>query len=120
MGTRSLIGIEENGVITFIYCNYDSAPRVMRLNEYFRDTDSVKNLISKGSVSSILGGCPEYYMYRPDEKWSDNKPRTIKSEDFLEKAFEGYCCDYAYIFKDGKWEDYSYRDYKESKVTEEN
>jgi len=56
MATRSRIGIEnEDGTVSSIYCHWDGYVVGVgsKLVDYYRDRDSVRELIALGSISSL-------------------------------------------------------------------
>ena len=55
MGTRSTIGVKENGNYKLIYCHWDGYydNNGMILHKHYQDIDKVKQLIELGDLSSL-------------------------------------------------------------------
>jgi hypothetical protein len=106
MATRSAIAIQETkeGPIQHIYCHFEGHPRHNGkiLNEHFRDSSKVKELLALGDMSSLKPRLDESVFYHRDrkERLHINAPVSLK-EFASDDSF-----DFRYLLKeddDGSW-----------------
>ncbi len=83
-----------------IYCHWDGYPEGVgsELATFFKDYNSVLNLILGGSCSSIDGGVVRHYANRQQEKWEYLVPSQGKSQAALAKIGRQSWAEYAYCF----------------------
>lgn len=82
-----------------IYHHWDSYVHSLgsKLIECYNTKESILNLMSGGSASSILGSVAvQYYMTDLEERWDYNKPVFSDTEPELIE-------DFLYLFKDNNW-----------------
>lgn len=87
-----------------IYCHWDGYPEGVgaELTKFFKDYDSVLNLILGGSCSAIDGGVVRHYANRQDEKWEHLVPSQGKSQAALARLGRSAWAEYAYCFDEDK------------------
>jgi hypothetical protein len=116
MGTRSMIGLEENGKITAVYCHWDGyvSGNGKTLEEHY-DEVQLRRLLSLGSMSSL----GERIDPDPDRPHTfDKKQENVcnfygrdrgEPEEACEfkndkELFEAHDdCEYFYLMRSGKW-----------------
>ena len=77
MGTRSRIGIWENGVVRSVYCHWDgylSHNGKILLENY--DAEKTRQLVALGDLSSLR---PEIGVAHPFSVWENNDPNKSKT-----------------------------------------
>jgi hypothetical protein len=118
MATRSTIAIQlENGTIKQVYCHWDGylENNGKILMKYYNNAEIIKELISKGSISSLgkdinpikdlihefnspqKDVCVFYSRDRNEELYIDS------FENFEEYSKNGNFEEFNYIFKDNEW-----------------
>ena len=118
MATRSTIAIQlENGSINQVYCHWDGylENNGKILMKYYNNVEIIKELISKGSISSLgininpikdlihdfnspqKDVCVFYHRDRNEELYIDS------FENFEEYSKNGNFEEFNYIFKDNEW-----------------
>jgi hypothetical protein len=118
MATRSTIAIQlENGTIKQVYCHWDGylENNGKILMKYYNNAEIIKELISKGSISSLgininpskdskhdfnhpqKDVCVFYHRDRNEELYIDS------FENFEEYSKNGNFEEFNYIFKDNEW-----------------
>jgi hypothetical protein len=115
MATRSTIAIQlENGSINQVYCHWDGylENNGKILMKYYNNAEIIKELISKGSISSLgkdinpskhdfnspqKNVCVFYHRDRNEELYIDS------FENFEEYSKNGNFEEFNYIFKDNEW-----------------
>ena len=118
MATRSTIAIQlENGSIKQVYCHWDGylENNGKILMKYYNNAEIIKELISKGSISSLgININPskdsKYYFNSPQKDVcvfyhrDRNEELYIDSfENFEEYSKNGNFEEFNYIFKDNEW-----------------
>ena len=118
MATRSLIGIQFDNYIEYIYCHYDGYPdnQLPLLNDYYNNIDDAEALISLGDISYLAEyvesddpdslhsfnnpeeGVVVAYGRDRGEPWSRVRPKTVADIESYISA--GYNCgaEYLYLF----------------------
>ena len=90
-----------------IYCHWDGYPSGIgyELKTYFKDYNSVLNLIIGGSCSSIGNGVVRHYANRQGEKWEYLLPKQGKTLKEVVTAFMRADAEYAYLYDEtrGEW-----------------
>lgn len=126
MATRSLIGIQYDGYIEYIYCHYDGYPshQMPLLNDYYGDIDDAEDLISLGDISYLdkyvdpedpdsthSFDNPEkdvVVAYGRDrgEPWSQVKPEIVDDVESYISAGYNSDAEYLYLFdpNNGGWQ----------------
>lgn len=133
MSTRCLIGyVKEDGTIESIYCHHDGYLEGVGkiLKEHYGDLETIKKLMTLGDLSS-LGETPashqelwdeDIIINQPErweewsrkyccayfdrgEDWEDIKPRTFESKEEYLNAMGDCWGEYAYLFRNGVWEE---------------
>lgn len=115
MATRSTIAIQlENGTIKQVYCHWDGylENNGKILMKYYNNAEIIKELISKGSISSLgininpskddfnspqKDVCVFYHRDRNEELYIDS------FENFEEYSKNGNFEEFNYLFKDNEW-----------------
>jgi hypothetical protein len=103
MGTRSRVGIVQDGVCKSVYCHYDGylTHAGLLLAENFDEAEVLK-LLKQGDNSGIQESVDEMSFYR-DRGETGVGARTARSfDEFLEQV-ENCGAEYYYIMKDGVW-----------------
>lgn len=101
MATRSLIGYwsEEKKVVVSAYCHWDGYPQGVgqTLLDNYRDLDTVKEVVSLGSFSSLKDTVQETRAEQHD--------KAFTSEDSFSRFIQRYPSntEYHYLFIDGEW-----------------
>jgi hypothetical protein len=118
MATRSTIAIQlENGSINQVYCHWDGYLEYngKMLMEYYNNPEIIKELISKGSISTlninINPSKDSKHDFNNKEAWvcvfyhrDGNEELYIDSfENFEEYSENGNFEEFNYIFKDNEW-----------------
>lgn len=118
MATRSLIGIQFDNYIKYIYCHYDGYPdnQLPLLNDYYSNLTDAEALISLGDISYLAeyvesddpdslhsfdtpeDGVVVAYGRDRGEPWSQVKPKLVA--DLESYILAGYNCgaEYLYLF----------------------
>jgi len=132
VSTRCLIGyVKEDGTIESIYCHHDGYLHGVgkTLQEHYKDLETVKKLMALGDLSS-LGETPKSHpelwtldiitqakrwgelnkeyccAYKDrDEDWEDIKPKICENNEEYLRAMSDCWGEYAYLLKDGVWEE---------------
>lgn len=93
MSTRALIGIKENGSIMFVLCQHDGYPSYTGriLLEKYNTPETLKKLLSGGSMSAISEDNVDYYA---DE---DSLPKKIWDVEW-NRTLNKSMCDFFYIY----------------------
>ena len=133
MGTRSAIGIIENGSIRGIYCHWDGYPEHNGeiLNHFYKTTEVVNALIDQGDMSSLgaeIGNkhdfdsrseyiktdlttsvAKECTFYGRDRGETDTQAKEFKTAEEFVKHFQNCGCEYCYLFdaQQGTWSMFS-------------
>ena len=83
-----------------VYCHWDGYPSGVGavLKMFFRDYNSVLNLILGGSCSYISGDAVRHYANRQGEEWEHLAPSQGKSRAELAKIGGQSWAEYAYCF----------------------
>jgi hypothetical protein len=83
-----------------IYCHWDGYPEGVgaELTTFFKDYNSVLNLILGGSCSAIDGGVVRHYANRQGEEWKYLTPSNGKSRAALARLGRQAWAEYAYCF----------------------
>ena len=83
-----------------VYCHWDGYPSGVgaELKTFFKDYNSVLNLILGGSCSAIDGGVVRHYANRQGEEWKYLVPSQGKSRAELAKIGGQSWAEYAYCF----------------------
>jgi hypothetical protein len=104
MGTRSYIGYKDSDCVKYVYCHWDGylngVGRELFYN--YRTLDSVKKLISGGSLSFIGPTYEECCYYR-------DRPKNIMTVGNIEEYNDGMVS-FFYLFLDDKWFWSTYKD----------
>ena len=118
MSTKSGIGIvNADGTVTSIYCHNDGYPehQFITLTLYYNDEFKARELIGLGDLSFV-----GKYLYNENHNYEHPAPNTTLAycrdryeeyrvdkwpslDEYLKSAWQSYCADYLYWFKDGKW-----------------
>lgn len=115
MGTRSRIGIEnEGGTVRSIYCHWDGYPENNGeiLLKHYTDVEKINALLDEGDMSSLgreIGSKHSFdskpegecNFYRRDRGETDVD--AIVSENVQEYLNLESDQEYSYLFKDGEW-----------------
>jgi hypothetical protein len=103
MGTRSRVGIVQDGVCKSVYCHYDGylEHTGRMLAEHFDEAEVLK-LLKQGDNSGIQESVEEMNFYR-DRGETGVGARTAKSFDEFLDQVENCCGEYYYLMKDGVW-----------------
>jgi len=102
MSTRSLIGLEEDGKVRYIYCHFDGYIQEgvgEELPKKFTTVEDIKELLSFGNRSSILDyeTCDSQYGGEAESSEVCSSIEEYKKDGFDRDT------EYAYLFKDGEW-----------------
>ena len=83
-----------------VYCHWDGYPSGVgaELKTFFKDYNSVLNLILGGSCSAIDGGVVRHYANRQGEEWEHLVPSQGKSRAELARLGRQSWGEYAYCF----------------------
>ncbi len=137
MATRSLIGKQSaDGTIRAIYCHWDGYPSGVgaTLLEAYTDGDKLDQLLDLGDISSLGSEIGEQHdfdqrrsfpeswttAYKRDRGESDVDARLHATvADFLQSAWQGYGCDYAYLWTVEGWRYAGYRNSDLRPLTEQ-
>jgi hypothetical protein len=132
MATHSLIGVEEEGKVTYSEVHYNGQPENMLpvLTKKYYDNQSILELISKGRIFEIESTItkeefesgafrfkgqmptlnePSYFKdllpFNYDEKDKSLNKKVVNLESFLNHLpnTDDYEAVYYYLFKDGIW-----------------
>jgi hypothetical protein len=98
MATRSYIGFLDGDTVHYVYCHFDGYPEGVGqiLQNHYTDIDKIKQLISRGDLSS-LDITPESsiaYVDRGDD-WNIRETPPY--------AYKSVMVSYIYLFKDSEW-----------------
>jgi len=118
MATRSLIGLQCDDHIKYVYCHWDGYPshNGQILSDHYRDRAKVEKLISLGDLSVLqpeIGESNDFdidnriegvcLFYGRDRGEQDTDYRTCNdSNQFIEVGNNLYT-DYVYLFQNGNW-----------------
>lgn len=115
MATRSLIAYQDPNTQEYhsVYCHWDGYTSFngQLLEKVYNNLELVKNLISKGNISTLLNQreddgvlyAPLYYHAWRGDGWDDVKPNVASDLKTLFKLAAGTWAEYLYVFADGKW-----------------
>lgn len=118
MGTRCLIGVEQEGKIRAVYCHWDGYPEHVGrlLFAHYNDVESANKIIALGDISSLYESCecPEGHTfqnpvkgytvaYGRDRGETGVEAREHYSWQGLLTAGKKAGVDFVYLLKDGKW-----------------
>lgn len=114
MGTRSCIGILEDGIVRAIYCHWDGYPdhNGEILAEHYNTPAKARELIEIGDLSSLAPAIGERHdfnnppkgvcnFYSRDRGETGTETKTFKTSEEMCKYFDD--SEYCYIMKDGEW-----------------
>lgn len=103
MGTRSRVGIVQDGVCKSVYCHYDGylSHTGRMLAENFDEAEVLK-LLKQGDNSGIQESVEEMNFYRDRGETGVGARAARSFEEFLEQV-ENCGAEYYYIMKDGVW-----------------
>lgn len=104
MSTRSYIAIENHdGTVSFAYCHSDGYLMGVGKDVCVLSRAQARELIAQGDMSSV----GDHYTHTNEDRRSaePNPVRCVNSMDaFLNRAFPGSWCEYAYIInRSGTW-----------------
>ena len=87
-----------------VYCHWDGYLSGVgaELKTFFKDYNSVLNLILGGSCSAIDGGVVRHYANRQGEQWEYLVPSQGKSQTELARVGRSSWAEYAYVFDEDK------------------
>jgi hypothetical protein len=120
MGTRSTIAVENaDKTITAIYCHWDGYPTHVGkiLNEHYTNPKKVAELMALGDLSSLgreIGGKTDFDSHKGHDTClaygRDRGETDVGAKVFVSKLVWKnemnkweWGCEYAYLFKRGKW-----------------
>jgi hypothetical protein len=127
MGTRSAIGVMHGDVCKAVYCHWDGyLEHNGRILQEHYDSTKANFLVALGDISSLRETIGEEHpfsmfevnmsreeydakygnmttFYGRDRKEEDVSWKTFHSYDKFYDYFDGACCEYYYIMKDGVW-----------------
>lgn len=115
MATRSLIAYQDPNTQEYhsVYCHWDGYTSFngQLLEKVYNNLELVKNLISKGNISTLLNQretdgvlyAPLHYHAWRGDGWDDVKPNVASDLKTLFKLAAGTWAEYLYVFADGKW-----------------
>lgn len=120
MSTSSLIGIQIEDNVKYIYCHWDGYPSHHGpiLNQYYNNEHIVNKLIDMGDLSVLSKyiapiNPPHSFLnpdkdicvfYGRDKGESDTGPITISLQEFLNPELEKkYFANYKYLFSNDRW-----------------
>ncbi|MDD2471028.1 MAG: hypothetical protein PHY67_04195 [Methanocorpusculum sp.] len=110
MSTRSYILIENtDGTFSGVYCRFDGYPKGVgaTLLDSYRTEAKIRNLIARGTLSSLRSSPETSVVHHSDEK--DAAPEILQS--ITSGRYAGI--QYRYVFtRDGRW--MVYDDYQET------
>lgn len=88
MSTNSTISILNNddGTVTSIYCHWDGyiSHNGRILHENYNDEESVRSLLSLGSLSCLGGNLDECVAYGRDKGENENDVKAMSFEDWTD------------------------------------
>ena len=101
MSTRALVGILNDGMVTYIYNHWDGDIDGLgkTLVENYRTKETVEELLSFGDASFIEGSINSSQFYMRDKGEDGCEARSINILSYIE---QDWFCDYKYCF-DGEW-----------------
>jgi len=105
MATRSRIGlVNEDRSVTSIYVHWDGHPdtRMPILEKSYSSEDSLKTLLSHGSISELRDSITETIFYHRDR----SEPLDIRTSRTIEEFFTGAFSmseEYVYLFDNNRW-----------------
>ena len=121
MSTRSTISkLNDGGTITAVYCHSDGYPSYngKMLLEHYTDSKKVDDLLSHGDMSFLAENVSPpkgvehsfenphnntVVFYGRDRGETDTEPKQHKDIADFKDFWGDSWCEWAYMFKDGKW-----------------
>lgn len=115
MATRSLIAYQDPNTQEYhsVYCHWDGdmPSNGQLLEKVYNNLELVKNLISKGDISTMLNQretdgvlyAPLHYHAWRNEYWDVVQPAMTSDLKTLFKLADNKGAEYLYVFADGKW-----------------
>ena len=103
MGTRSMIGVEEDGKITAVYCHWDGYLEHNGdiLQRHYANRTAIQELLDLGDMSSLDTTVDKCTFYGRDRGEEDTAARTFETRAEMIQA--QWDCEYFYLWADDKW-----------------